>query len=383
VVVQEVGKKGAVVVVDGGDLFWKARVLAPARKAQQLEKARLQTEAYSLVGLDAFVPGEGDFSLGLETFLEVVEAHDLPVLAVGLVCGDTRFEGGRVIERDGVRVGLIGFVGVKPAGCEGDVGVKEVQEAIRQQGPVDVRVVIAHGTAGQVAQIGRLSGVDFLLDGHARRIWVNPKPLEGGGFELGAGSRGKRLGVLSLEVRPGGSGWGPANERGPHHRFENGIVDLNAKIGEHAATQALVEAAKPRIAAALQPPRDVALDGPFVGSSACLGCHPAQFAQWRTTGHSRALGTLEQVGRSMDLDCYACHVTGAQHPQGPAHPAQVGRLRNVGCESCHGPGETHLAAPVAGTIQRKVARSTCEQCHDGQQDEGRFDWETYLPRVQH
>jgi hypothetical protein len=128
-----------------------------------------------------------------------------------------------------------------------------------------------------------------------------------------------------------------------------------------------VEAAKPRIAAAAQMPRDVELSGPFVGSSACLGCHPAQFAQWR----------------SMDLDCFACHVTGAQDPRGPGHPSQVGVLRNVGRESCHGPGETHLAAPVAGTIQRRAERSTCEQCHDGEQDEGRFEWETHLPKVQH
>ena len=35
------------------------------------------------------------------------------VLAAGLVCGENRFEGGRVIERGGVRVGLIGMVGVR------------------------------------------------------------------------------------------------------------------------------------------------------------------------------------------------------------------------------------------------------------------------------
>ncbi len=378
-----VKSEGAVVVVDGGDLFWKSRVLAPARKAQQVEKAMLQAEALSLGGLDAFVPGEGDFSLGLDAFLEVVQAHELPVLAAGLVCGETRFDGGRVLERGGIRVGLIGMVGAGPMGCDGGTGVKGVQEEIGRQGPVDVRVVIAHGTATHVAELGRLAEVDFVIDGHARRTWVNPKPLEGGGFELGAGSRGKRLGLLSLEARPGGVGWGPSGERGPHHRFKNLVVDLNAGIGEHAATQKLVEAAKPRIAAAAQAPRDVEWSGPFVGSSACLGCHPAQFAQWRTTGHSHALGTLEQVGRSMDLDCFACHVTGAQDPRGPVHPSQVGILRNVGCESCHGPGETHLAAPVAGTIQRRVERATCEQCHDGEQDQGRFDWETYLPRVQH
>lgn len=376
-------KESAVVVVDGGDLFWKARFLPPARQAQQAEKAKLQAEAFALGGMDAFVPGEGDFSLGLETFLDVVQTHDLPVLAAGLVCGENRFEGGRVIERGGVRVGLIGMVGVGPAGCEGGTGVKGVREEIERQGPVDVRVVIAHGTAAQVAEVGRLSRVDFVLDGHARRTWMNPKPLEGGGFELGAGSRGKRLGMLSLEVRPGGEGWGPAQERGSHHRFKNLVVDLNAEIGEHHPTQQLVEAAKSQIAAAAQEPQDVALDGPFVGSSACLGCHPTQFAQWRTTGHSHALGTLEQVGRSMDLDCFACHVTGAHDPRGPGHPSQVGVLRNVGCESCHGPGETHLAAPVAGTIQRRVERSTCEQCHDGEQDGGRFDWERYLPKVKH
>ena len=189
--------------------------------------------------------------------------------------------------------------------------------------------------------------------------------------------------MLSLSTAEGSHGWSDGEEEGTHvYRHE--LVDLDSEVGEHAETQALVAAAKPKIGEAARGTGEKAPGNmPYVGSSTCLACHPAQFAQWRTTDHSTAWATLVEIGRERDLDCFACHATGALDPRGPQHPAHLGALKNMGCESCHGPGEDHVANPGAGTMPKNVGRKICIGCHDGVKDEGQFEWESYLPRVVH
>ena len=127
----------------------------------------------------------------------------------------------------------------------------------------------------------------------------------------------------------------------------------------------------------------LAYEGPFVGSRTCQGCHPDEYAQWLTTPHAFAWRTLEAEKRSTDLECYTCHATGTFHELGPKHPLQLGDLVNVGCEACHGPGKLHVTNPDKGQMSSTVPIGVCTDCHDGVKDEGRFDPQTYYPKVVH
>lgn len=171
----------------------------------------------------------------------------------------------------------------------------------------------------------------------------------------------------------------------PAHTLEMRLTSLDDRVADHPATLAAVEQANADIAAfetAARPSKRVE-NGPFIGSGACIGCHPAESAQWKSTSHASAWATLEADQRHMDLDCWSCHATGAFHPEGPQHPTQVGDLKNVGCESCHGPGRDHVDAPAAGQMNVSPGQERCVNCHDGTQDEGRFDFDAYLPKVVH
>lgn len=181
----------------------------------------------------------------------------------------------------------------------------------------------------------------------------------------------------------------------PRHAVEGELVQLGAEVPDHGPTAQLVQAALVGLEEAERaaPPEATHSAPPsvYTGSAACAECHPSQHGQWSTTAHARAFQTLQAERRHLDLSCYQCHVTGAFDERGPRHPVLVEQaLQEVGCESCHGPGREHAALAQAGEAEasraevvRDPPQETCVLCHDGEQDEGRFDWDTYRPKVVH
>ncbi len=179
-------------------------------------------------------------------------------------------------------------------------------------------------------------------------------------------------------------------------------VPLNRKITDHPEMQALVDAALERLGPQAaghdhaghahgghdhagkggSPPRTARKYGDYVGQDACKSCHAAQYKDWQTTGHAHAYSTLVKERRHFDLDCWSCHVTGAKAPGGPVGPYDVGPLRNVQCEACHGPGRAHVSNPAAD-MKRVPDEAHCKSCHSDEQTEGRFDYQSYLQRVDH
>ena len=121
----------------------------------------------------------------------------------------------------------------------------------------------------------------------------------------------------------------------------------------------------------------------FLGANGCMGCHPAQNEQWMTTAHAKAMTTLIAENHQGDRDCVACHSTGYGAPSGPQNPREIQGLRDVQCEACHGPGRQHAADPKGHPLARVPNVATCVFCHDGERDEGRFDRDTYWPKIVH
>jgi hypothetical protein len=424
------------VVVDAGNLFWKSATIPPGRLAEQQEKARLQVAALLAVGIDAVLPGEGELALGLD----FVVGQELPWVASNLTCnGDAPFADRRDVERGGQHVTVLGVVGQDASipGCRPSDPVPALRAAVA--GPHDLVVVLSgQRSADDRAMMAAVPGVDVVVNGADRRTTEAAESLVGGGLLVDSGSRGRQLGALRLTRVPGAGGWADVGgierarkeaedassrvrameerlsrattdkdrERAARqlqfaktreaqlrqkvqsdagesrNRAENQLITMGADIPDHAATAALLEAAKVRIAR-LGPAADAAYEGPFVGSKACLGCHGDQAAQWQQTAHARAYASLVANHREFDQACFTCHVTGAQHPDGPTDPHHVEELENVGCEACHGAGRDHAAMPTNVHLERSPTTTTCIRCHDATQDGGRFDEASYRAQVRH
>jgi len=168
-------------------------------------------------------------------------------------------------------------------------------------------------------------------------------------------------------------------------------VSLTATVSDHEATRVLVDKAKGKMGeVTLAPklhlaPHVAPHDSVYAGSQACKSCHPTQFAQWAQTAHASAYQSLVEQRSHMDDSCWHCHVTGAKQEGGPQTAVDVRGLRDVQCEACHGPARAHISDPSSAALKpsAQVPQSNCVNCHDGQMDEGRFNYETYLPKVIH
>ena len=434
------------VVIDGGDLFGDRPVLQEDMRAQAEIKARAQVQSYAAHGWDAFVPGEADFAIGTSVFLELMDGVDVAVLAGNLTCGDRSFDGGVVVERGGYRVGVVGVVSGSYGSCELGDPVASAVESSATLGEVDVMVAVVHGPSEVASEVAQAITPDFLLNGHTALSADNPSNSDWG-WSLGAGNKGKRLGLLELSWRDGGEGWawsggssriasqldryrerlesanlalatateveqGRLQNRLDYYQgqvdtlesqldsllgdgeasnsFTHTLLEMGESIGEDPATLELITTTQASIEqSAMEASTEARAAGlPFVGSALCRGCHTDQWEQWNATDHAGAWDTLIEAGRQSDLACFECHVTGAHHPEGPTHPNNVGTLTGVGCESCHGPRAAHISAATAGTLGEQsgapqVSLEVCVQCHDGDRDDGDFDPPTYMEAVRH
>lgn len=170
------------------------------------------------------------------------------------------------------------------------------------------------------------------------------------------------------------------------------IVELDDAVADHGPTaealtafldaQTQAELGRAPVAPSATVARAVP-SGPYAGADTCAGCHPGPTAQWASTPHAHAWATLQDEGRAGDAACFRCHVTGANAQGGPKRPRDVGGLRDVQCEACHGPSRAHVQDPLGSRPIRAPGRAFCIGCHDGEQDGGRFDFATYVPKVRH
>lgn len=115
----------------------------------------------------------------------------------------------------------------------------------------------------------------------------------------------------------------------------------------------------------------------------CGECHQAQYEQWLTTGHARAVQTLANQKR-MDKSCLTCH---SLEFRMRGLVTEV-KKRGVECVDCHAELQDPATAQMHG--QRPGERPTthivndtvCIRCHD-KQNSPNFNLQTYLPKVAH
>jgi len=203
-------------LLDGGDT-WQGSATALWTRGQDM------VEASKLLGVD-IMTGHWEFTLGMERVKEIVDkdlAGRIQFLAQNVKTadfGDPVFEPYTLREINGTRVAIIGqafpytpianpryFVADWTFGIQ-DEAMQKVVDEVRGKGAQVVVLLSHNGMDVDLKLAGRVTGIDAILGGHTHdgmpvaSIVANKS---GQTIVTNAGSNGKFLAVLDLDVRGG------------------------------------------------------------------------------------------------------------------------------------------------------------------------------------
>ena len=182
------------------------------RLSQQRRKGQLQLDAFSLVGMDGMVPGDGDLALGPDWLAAEVSRTGVPMLAANLSCGgEAPFAPARTVARDGITLGIVGLLGASvkvPDGCEVADPRTSLEAALPVVQGADLVVLLSHQDPKEVeAVLEEVHGVDLVVSGGTGASHADPRALPGAALLLASGSRGKKLGKAAITLVPGAAGF--------------------------------------------------------------------------------------------------------------------------------------------------------------------------------
>jgi hypothetical protein len=402
-------------------------------------RAELMLDLSAATDLDAFCPAPGDLgALGVEALAEELGQRGIAAVSATWLdeSGTPVFPASTVLERGGVRLGVIGLSDAPRANPgEGRIHAADPVVAARTAlaalpAEVDLTVALSNLRDDDARRVAReVPGLAALLSIRGQ-AYEEPQQY-GAGLIIKAPNRGRYVTVVRVRAAsdPGAALDLPTAEALDLRTYDllvrrrddlahrappapllepdaQSLVRLGAALDDEGAgrnlayvvayplgpsylgdepTRARISAFKDRTlqdAAARLATEQASPGGPrrFASTSRCAGCHTEQYARWALTEHTRAWEALIQRGRDADPECVTCHATGFALPGGWAEldPDLIRQFKAVQCEACHGPLEGHPEDPEARAL--RPDRGTCLGCHDEANSPG-FDFATYLPRA--
>ncbi len=230
-------RDGAVIALDNGDTF-HGTFHAVHSEGEAL------IEPVNLLGLDAWTV-HWDFAYGPDRMRELATKLNHPLLACNCYQIDTgklAYPAFTVIERSGVRVGVIGLAAtildktMPPDFSEGlcfTLGQEELPghiHTLRETERVDVVVVLSHlGFPQDVKLAAEVPGIDVLLSGHTHNRMVRPLIVNGATI-IQSGCHGSFVGRLDLELK-----------EGKVLLLRHELIAVDDSVPEDPAMQAVVE----------------------------------------------------------------------------------------------------------------------------------------------
>src|ERR1035437_5760998 len=230
-------RNGAVIALDNGDTFHGTFHAVHS-------KGEAFIEPVNLLGLDAWTV-HWDFAYGPERMRELAAKLNHPLLACNCyvkATGELAYPAFTVIERSGVRVGVIGIAAtildktMPPKFSEGlrfTLGNEELPghiRTLREQERVALVVLLSHlGFPQDVKLASEVTGIDVLLSGHTHNRMERPLIVNGATI-IQSGCHGSFVGRLDLELKDG-----------KVLLLRHELIPVNDSIPEDAAMQRVVE----------------------------------------------------------------------------------------------------------------------------------------------
>ena len=371
--------QGDVLVLDAGGFFPMSMHEREAAPFMLAEMSRMGTRAAGV--------GQSELRFGYAFAREAAQAAGVPLLCANLMLyqgEQPAFESERVVQSSGVRVGVFGLLREDAYLGPGHDSLRVAPvlpaargavERLRAQGAQVVVALAQLGRAASESLAVQVPGIDLVVSGSG--VPVEDRAIHAGRASiLHGGAQGWSMGLAEVRM----------DAKGSVRSIDARTVELGPDVRTDRAMAARVQVFEDSLNARLrarQVPLGAALmnqDAPhYLGQSGCVNCHQTQYAQWRTTAHSRAWRTLVDLQKESTPRCVPCHVTGLGEPGGFQAVSDGARAGDVQCEACHGMGSEHQRWQEKGN---RVAESVCRSCHTSETSPT-FSLAAYRPHVLH
>ena len=192
------------VMLDAGDMLFEREELADHEVPQAKAKTDVLVELQKALGTTVTVPGERDFALGTEFYLDKIEQTGAEILAANLTIDGEAYAGATTVELGDWKLGVVGagdpalyagIEGVQAAPLDAAVG-----EALGsfEAGETDAVVALFHGGLKRAeALLEAHEAIDFIVVGHGPRE-TDQVDHVGAGYTLEAYDQGRYVGILKL-----------------------------------------------------------------------------------------------------------------------------------------------------------------------------------------
>ena len=200
--------------VDAGDMLFGRPTVSDNEAQQRKIKGELLIEASAQMGVHGLTIGEGDLVFGVDWLVRMADKHKAAYVSANVVRSDDGallFPASRVVTVGSYTIGITGVTGAEISLNDGRVedpvaALAAVVPALRAKG-VDFVVLLAHTGLDEARVLSQqVAGIDLVFVGHSRRHQEDPL-IQGTSAIFEAGSRGKHVGEVRIDVREGGSGW--------------------------------------------------------------------------------------------------------------------------------------------------------------------------------
>jgi len=384
------GKRENLLKVDVGD------ALEGPADYERIEY-RYILDALAALGYDAANLGHREAQLSAAQLRELKAATHIPLLAANLLDAQTRapiFDTHLIIARGGWHIALVGVMDERVSADQLGEGLalEKMNATLAKLLPslrpkVDVVILLAFADEVALHALAReFYELDVILGGKVSQP-AQRLEHENRSTIFYTTNQSRALGTLDLQfAAPGRITPGRAEVMLVHDGIpENAtILDLAAKYREEIRHTKLELDDPSKLQTDMIP--GVKTAGVYVGSEACVNCHPSAAKTWHSSGHGQAFATLVKRQADADPNCLGCHTVGFGTPNGYRREFHADRLINVGCESCHGPGSVHIAQRQQGATDggkfRTLGSGECQKCHHGEFSRP-FDFDKFWAYVRH
>ncbi len=373
---QVIPQESNTLLVDLGDNF-KGSTRQGKLKAQTMMKALAR------MNYDAITLGDKDLLYGNE-FLNSIQ--NIPWVAANLQLEGLTLPPSRTkVLANGLKVFITAVADPDLFYASSDSNVtlsdplaalqRELDTARKSESP-DLVVVLTHMPRGKGMKFLDLPGVDVVINGHIEKDSdvIDMVPVEKvGKIFVQPGPLGQKMGELLVRIHPDGE-----------KTYQQKMVRLGSKAPMDPEMTQLYDAYNAEVEelfmATLAAKRKQKQNRVYATDQTCLTCHATDHDLWSKTGHSRAYAALEEVNKSFDPECLACHTTGFGKPGGFISEIDTPGLKNVQCEMCHGARLEHTQNPRGGFAEE--AKAACGTCHV-KKHSPKFNFSRYWPRIRH